>query len=367
MPQQPEPIRVLVVDDSALMRKALSGFITSDARLQLVGTAFNGREGLEKVALLKPDVVTMDIEMPVLDGLSALRELRRVHPGRSPAVLMCSSLTVEGSRAAFDALRLGAADVIAKDPSEVGKGHAGFRAELIEKLVAISPRPAATPRALERPATSAAPGKAVAGTIPRLSGVELELVAIGSSTGGPPVLEKLIASLPAGFRLPIVVAQHMPAMFTRTLAERLNELCAVRVVLAQHGMPVLPGTVYISEGGHQTRVERAGGRLRITCSTEPANALYKPSVNELFESIASACGPATLALMLTGMGDDGAIGAERLTRAGGRLVAQEASSCVVYGMPRAVVDRGLALAAISPTQMVELLASLALSPARLTA
>lgn len=342
------PIRVLVVDDSALMRKVISQMITSDPALRVVDTARHGADGLEKAKLLRPDVVTLDIEMPVMDGLTALRKIRAECPAPQPAVLMCSSLTSQGSHEALAALRAGAADVIAKDP-DVVSGPAGMREELIAKIKAIAgTRPRCSAR---RPI--------VHGRGPAPLTAATRIVVIGSSTGGPPVLEQILTRLPADLPVPIVVAQHMPPLFTRSLSDRLDNLCAVTVLHGEDRQPLPPGTVTIIPGGQHGRVKSVGGVLKLEVSGEPAAALYKPSVNELFRSAAEVAGDRAAAVMLTGMGDDGAVGSEALHRAGAPLVAQSAETCVVYGMPRAVVDRGLATATATPEAIASWIASLA--------
>ncbi len=380
-------MRVLVVDDSAFMRRAISVMLGADPAIEVVGTARNGKEGVEKALALNPDVITLDIEMPEMDGLTALREIRRLCPEPKPAVLMCSTLTSAGSHEALKAMRFGAADVIAKDPGAFGAGADVVKAELLAKVRSVGegvvrkraelttiPKPApevAPPRpiAKARPAPLATPLAAPAikpsdaSRLPKalsLSGRAIDLVVIGSSTGGPPVLEHILTNLPADFPAPVVVAQHMPAMFTKSMAERLDEMGALSVIQGAHEMPVRAGTVYILPGGLHGRVLRGTrpGTLRLDVSDQPATALYRPSVNELFASAASACGKGALGVMLTGMGDDGLVGAKLLHAAGGITIAQDQATCVVYGMPRVVVDAGVAAAALSPTEIVKALTTI---------
>ncbi len=369
-------MRVLVVDDSAFMRKAISQALACDPGIEVVGTACNGQDALEKAKKLAPDVVTLDIEMPVMDGMAALVRIRAECPEPKPAVLMCSTLTSAGSHEALKALRLGAADVIAKDPQALGAGADSARGELIEKVKAVGEPvarrraaagaigPAPTVARIARPAPARAePGPTI--QAPRsidLAGKTFDLVVIGSSTGGPPVLETILTALPADFPCPLVVAQHMPFMFTKSMSERLDEMSAVTAVHAEDGMALRAGCVYMIPGGKHGRVKRAGARLTIEVSDEPRSALYRPSANELFASGAGACGPRCLGVMLTGMGDDGVVGARLLHAAGGPIIAQDAESCVVYGMPRAVVDSGLASAALPPATIAQVLARL--SPTR---
>lgn len=335
MPEE-APIRVLVVDDSALMRKIISQMIASDPAMRVVDTARNGADAVEKALALRPDVITLDVEMPVMDGLAALRKLRAQCPAPQPAILMCSSMTSNGSHESLAALRLGAADVISKD-ADLVNGAAAMRDELVAKVRAIAGPTRRQPA--PKPLTGRPPPPLAPGT---------RLIVIGSSTGGPPVLEQILSRLPADLPAPVVVAQHMPALFTKSLADRLDSHCAVTVVHAEDRQPLHPGTVYIVPGGQHGRIRTAGAGLRLEISGEPAAALYKPSVNELFRSAAEAVGHRAAGVMLTGMGEDGAAGSQVLHAAGGPIIAQSAETCVVYGMPKAVVERGLAVAAASP-------------------
>lgn len=345
--------RVLVVDDSAFMRRAMSQMLGSDPGLEVIDTAANGREGLDKALALRPDVVTLDIEMPVMDGLTALRRIRaEVSP--PPAVLVCSSLTSAGSHEALKALRLGAADVIAKDGSAFSLGIEKIRPELLAKVKAI----AAGRFASVAEHAARAPARLDRGH--RLDAKACDLVVVGSSTGGPPVLETILSALPADLPVPVVVAQHMPLLFTKSLAERLDQECAITVLHAEPRMTLAPGCAYIAPGGSHTRVLRSPlGRMLIEVSPEPASALYKPSVNELFSSAARALGPRALAVILTGMGDDGMLGAKDLKARNAIVLAQDMPSCVVYGMPKAVAQAGCADASLPPEDLAAMLATLA--------
>lgn len=337
------PIRVLVVDDSLVMRSALSKFVQSDAALALIGTAKNGQEALDLIAKEKPDVVTLDVEMPVLDGLSTLKRLKAGNPP-TPAVLMCSTLTVKGSKESLEALKLGAADFIAKNTAS--DAMEAFGREYLAKVKGIAPRPGVAPRP-------------PFGTPACLASSRRDVVLIGSSTGGPPILEEVLAALPAGFPVPIVVAQHMPALFTKMLAERLSANCAVRVVHAEPGMPLAPGMAYIGPGGQHVRVARwSSGRYALEVSDRPREALYKPSVDELFASGAAAAGARCAAVVLTGMGEDGLRGGRAIKEAGGAIVTQSARTCAVYGMPRAVNDAGITSASLDPKQIGQAIAAL---------
>lgn len=345
-------INVLIIDDSAFMRRAITKMLGTDPALHVIDTARDGQDGLEKIKKHRPDVVTMDVEMPLMDGLTLLKALRREAPDPRPAVLMCSSLTGQGSHTALQALTLGATDVILKDPAVVGAGNAEFQRELISKIKGIGQARAAK---LGRSAPAAPTPRA---TPAELRDRQFELVLIGSSTGGPPVLETLLRALPGNTPFPVVVAQHMPALFTKSLAERLNGMCNIDVVHCDAEARLRPGAAHIIVGGKHGRVKKGQGGLVLEVSEEPREALYKPAVNELLASGAGV-GPRCLGVVVTGMGDDGMLGARELTRAGGMVVAQDAATSVVYGMPRAVIDDGSACAAMTPTELGQFLASLA--------
>jgi len=336
-------VRVLVCDDSAVMRKALSRVIEAEPGFELAGTARNGLEGVEKVKALRPDAVTLDIEMPELDGLGALTRIMSECP---TPVLMCSSLTTEGSHAALTALRLGAVDFLAKDPIEVAKGTSGFAEKLVMKLrtLGASRVGGKKPKPVEGAATSR--------MTPTFRPLQFDVVLIGSSTGGPPVLEEIVAALPADMSAPVVIAQHMPLLFTQAMTERLDRVGKVRVVLGSDGARLEAGVVYVCPGGSHGRVVRGErGELRLEVGSEPKKALYKPSVDELFLSGAKSVGARCLAVVLTGMGDDGLVGGRELKSRGSVLLAQDAETSVVYGMPRAVAVAGLTMASLTPEQV----------------
>ena len=352
-PEEGSDMNILVVDDSVFMRRSLTKMIESDPDLRVVDTARDGEDAVEKARLLKPDLITMDVEMPKMDGIEALRKIMATCP---TTVLMVSSLTSKGSREALKAMRLGAADFIAKDASFVSLNVDSMRDGLIAKIKAIGPMKKAL-RVGRSGATPSAPPAAT--STPAFGPDQFDLAVIGSSTGGPPVVEKIAGALPSDLAVPMVVAQHMPGVFTKSLAERLNIRCAVRVFEAENGMPLRPGTLYISPGGRQTRVRStatSGWFLRV--DDNPKDAMYKPSVNVLFASAVRAAGGRLLATVLTGMGDDGTEGAEEIARAGGVILTQSAATCIVYGMPKSVDDAGLSSASLSPEQVCEALATL---------
>ncbi len=353
-------IRVLVCDDSAFMRKAISQLIASDPQLVVIDTARNGQEAVEKAKKLSPDVITLDIEMPIMNGHQALTAIKRECrdlPEGPPAVLVCSSLTSAGSHDALQALREGAADIIAKDASFFSTNMEAMREDLIRKIKAIGgsrarragPRPAigstlARPMNALAAAHQAANLAAAAAMDLRpisLTGRRIDLIAIGSSTGGPPILETILSNLPPALPCPIVIAQHMPASFTKAMSERLDGMSAISVVHGEHGMPLHPGTAYVIPGGRHGRVRAIGpGPIRLEVSDDPKSAPFKPSVNELLASAARQSGKHCLGIVLTGIGDDGKVGGQELRTCGGTLLAQDPGTSVVYGMPKAAADVG---------------------------
>lgn len=342
-------IRIVVVDDSAFIRKALSMMLESDPAIKVVGTANNGEDGLETIRRLKPDLVTMDIEMPRMDGLTALRHIMESDP---VPVMMVSSITTDGAEATLEALELGAVDFIPKQLSYVSLDIVKIKEDLLAKIKNIVSRKHVLMARLRQRARFARitadarpkPAPDYTHTTPplRKRHHKIDLVAIGSSTGGPPALNSVISQLPTNLPVGIVIAQHMPPMFTRTLAERLNSSSRLTVKEAEDGDPVEPGHVYVSPGGKHLLVKKYGGRVRAVVSAEPSDTLYKPCVDVMFNSVAQTCGQTTLAVVLTGMGANGVKGARNIKSRGGLLIAQNEATCVVYGMPRAVVEARLA-------------------------
>lgn len=308
--------RVLVIDDSAFMRRALSRRIELDARFKVIDTASDGQEGVDKALALKPDVITLDVDMPVLNGIDALKAI--VAKTKIP-VIMVSAQTNEGARVTIEALEIGAFDFIPKSQGTENI-HEKLQAAVRARRAAVAPlaRPAA-------PVRLAAPGRVR---------VKPNLVLIGSSTGGPAALSTVIPQLPVNLSVPVVIAQHMPPHFTGALAKRLNDITAPTVVEAVHGEP-LAKKIYIAPGGMQTRVTAK----EIKVEQERGESLYKPSVDVLAESALQAFNGAVLAVMLTGMGNDGSAQFAKLRQAGAYVLAQDQASCVVWGMPRAVVEQ----------------------------
>lgn len=351
-------MRVLVVDDSAFMRKIISEMIASDPDLEVIGTARDGNDGIAKALELKPDLITLDIEMPNKDGLTALREINIKCRDFKPIVLMCSSLTVDGSSEALKALRIGAADVIGKDPATVGKKDAGFKKELLSKLHAIGGHNKFIKEAAAKSGNSnAAPQSPT--TSKEINFSRVKAVVVGSSTGGPPVLEEIFSNLSASLRVPIIVAQHMPEQFTKSLATRLDQHCSCAASLASHGAVLSTNGIHIAQGGsHIKPTKIAGSKVVARLVDSVPGAIYRPSVDLLFEAASEIYGDGLLAIQLTGMGADGGKGAQSVKDAGGQIIAQSATSCVVYGMPKAVIDANLADQVLDPKEIRDLIMAL---------
>ncbi len=331
-------IKVVVIDDSAFMRKAISTMLKKDRDIHVVGIAKNGSEGLDMVRKLNPDVVTMDIEMPVMDGLTALRRIMMEMPR---PVIMVSSLTTEGAEATLKAMEYGAVDFIPKQLSKVSLDIVKIEEELQSKVKAVARKKARTSRlaALQRPARIRKPPSPA--PVPRTGRLARDLIAIGVSTGGPPAVQKILSEIPASFPGTILIAQHMPKAFTGPFAKRLNESSPLTVKEAEDGDMVRPGWVFIAPGGMHIKINQRVSRIDVVVSDEPKDALYKPSANVLFSSVAEGVGKRALCVLLTGMGNDGLIGARELKAKGSVILAQSEETCVVYGMPKAVVDDGL--------------------------
>jgi two-component system chemotaxis response regulator CheB len=344
-------ISVLVVDDSAFMRKAISMMLESDPAIKVVGTARDGEEGIEKVKLLKPDLVTMDIEMPRMDGLAALRQIMLTNP---VPVMMVSSLTTSGAQATLDALEMGAVDFIPKQMSFVSLDIVKIKEDLLAKIKDIARRRHHL-MARYRQQQFAKLGTATAAVEAKLKPVEaapvkriikkrhhiLNIIAIGSSTGGPPALQAVIPKLPRNLPTGIVIAQHMPPMFTKSLADRLNSLSQLTVKEAVDGDPVEPGVVLIAPGGRQMTVKKRGGQSHVMVSDQPSDTLYRPCVDVMLNSVVEAYNGATMGVILSGMGSNGVIGLRNIKGKGGVIIAQNEQTCVVYGMPRAAVEAGI--------------------------
>jgi len=319
-------VRALVVDDSALMRQTLTRILDAAADVEVIATASNGLDALSKIEALRPDVVTMDVQMPRLDGLAALDLLMQRFP---VPVVMLSSLTDAGTEAAVRALALGAVDYVAKPSPKTGLGISSIAEELIEKV-----KRAARAQVRKRPSI-ARPAVARDGPPPRTERAGLQdLLVIGASTGGPRALAEVLGGLPADLPCAVVVVQHLPAGFTRSLANRLNETCPLSVAEAEGGQRVTPGQVLVAPGDFHLTLR--GDRVALDQGARRHGV--RPSIDTTLESVARAFGRNALAIILTGMGEDGAMGACALKAAGGAVWAEAESTCVVFGMPRAVIE-----------------------------
>lgn len=335
-------IRVLVVDDSVVIRRMVSDVLSGEPDIEVAGAAADGRIALQKIEQVNPDIVTLDVEMPMMDGLETLRQLRKTH--RRLPVIMFSTLTERGASATMDALVLGAADYVTK-PANVGSAAAALekiRTELIPKIRAHVPQAAAL----------VAPPASMAGLqISRLpcfmaatpaASSRVEVVAIGTSTGGPNALGELLPLLPQNFPVPVVIVQHMPPIFTKFLADRLSAKSQIPVMEAENCQELLPGHAYIAPGDFHMIVERSKDGARIRIQKEQPENSCRPAVDVLFRSVADVYRGDTLAVIMTGMGQDGLRGCGRIREMGGQILAQDAASSVVWGMPGYVANAGLA-------------------------
>jgi two-component system, chemotaxis family, protein-glutamate methylesterase/glutaminase len=352
--QPGERIRVLVVDDSVVIRLLVTHALDEDTEIQVVGTAANGAIALQRIPQYNPDVLTLDIEMPVMDGLETLRRLRREHP--QLRVIMFSTLTERGAAITLEALTLGASDYVTKASNEgsLDRSMARLREELIPKIkqffhLSGRDRAAARPEPAQVQVT---PPLWRSKPIPQSTKVRPKVVAIGVSTGGPTALGAILPQLPAEFPLPILIVQHMPPLFTRLLAERLGVSCRLSVKEASQGDPVAAGKILIAPGDFHLKVDGNGSGARVCLDQSPPQNSCRPAVDALFSSIGKAYGGAAIAVILTGMGQDGLRGAEILKAQGASILAQDEASSVVWGMPGAVVNAGLADCVLPLDQVV---------------
>ena len=362
------PIKVLVVDDSSFFRRRVSEIINASPALEVIATANNGQEAIDMVIKHKPDVVTMDVEMPVMDGITAVQKIMASNP---VPILMFSSLTHQGASATLDALEAGACDFLPKKFEDIARDKQEAIALLQQRIEMIASRrvrkvaekiepvaktttPSVTTTA--RPALSAlknvndrnAAAATPTPTVPvskrsRASGKSYDVLAIGTSTGGPVALQTILTKLPRNFKLPIVLVQHMPGTFTKAFAERLNGNCQISVKEAEDGDVLKAGCAYLAPGGKQMMVG-PNGKIKIVDGSEALN--YKPSVDITFASLSKSYSNKVLAIILTGMGADGRDGSRMLKEKGSEIWAQDEASCVVYGMPQAVAKAGIATESI---------------------
>ena len=390
-------VRVLVVDDSSFFRNRIQEALSSDSRIEIVGVAVDGREAVTKAVALKPDLITMDVEMPQLNGIEAVRQIMRQAPTN---VLMLSSLTHEGARVTLEALEAGAADYLTKDIRAWMDRSSSLTKEFIERVVALgksrqhrsipsfsrqpAPASSSSPRVFRSDPvlTKTRPEREFRSEIPKTppatqslsssrpsddrSGVathplsrikvpDARIVVIGASTGGPAALQKVLTALPANYPLPILLVQHMPGTFTKVFAERLNQQSRIRVREAVDGDRLEPGLALLCPGGMQMMLDpRQSDRVKILAGDD--RLTYKPSVDVTYASVAKIYGNKVIALMLTGMGADGCDGARLLKQAGGTLWAQSKDTCTIYGMPQAVVNAGLADAVLDLDDIGNMLA-----------
>ena len=357
-------VSVLVVDDSGFFRKRLTEILNASGNIKVVGVATNGREGVELAERLKPDVITMDYEMPVLDGISAVKEIMKRRP---TPVLMFSSLTYEGARVTLDALEAGAVDFLPKNFEEIARDTSQLQKILKDRILDVArsrpgartapaPEPARRPAPASPAARPSAPASRPAPATPSRSQPEpaaprtsgkrtpskhYNVVGIGTSTGGPIALQKVLMALPASFPAPLVLVQHMPASFTPAFADRLNKLCQIEVRQAEDGDMLRPGVALLAPGGKQMMIENRGGQGRVRILPGDDRLNYKPCVDVTFGSLARSFPGKTLGVILTGMGADGKEGCRLMKQSGSVIWSQDEKSSVIYGMPMAVAKAGL--------------------------
>jgi two-component system chemotaxis response regulator CheB len=333
------PIRILVVDDSVVIRRVLCDALASDPSIEVAGTASDGRIALAKVLQLKPDLITLDVEMPNMSGLETIAEIRKLHP-KMP-IIMFSTLTERGASTTLDALALGASDYVTK-PSNTGSLDVTMeriKQDLLPKIKALCGRRQVLDTT---PATQLYKKPTTVMTAPPRPAARIDILAIGTSTGGPNALAEVLPGIPKDFPVPIVIVQHMPPLFTRMLAERLDKQTAIRVHEGQPGASLSPGQAWIAPGDYHMTVERRGMASQLAMNQGPQEHSCRPAVDVLFRSVASAFGANTLAVVLTGMGSDGVLGSQAVRERGGRVYVQDEASSVVWGMPGQVAAAGFA-------------------------
>ncbi len=366
--------KVLVVDDSSFFRRRVTDILNKDPKLNVIDVAVNGQEAVDKALLLKPDVITMDIEMPVLNGIEAVRKIMAQSPS---AILMFSSLTHQGAKATLEALDAGALDFLPKKFSEIAKNSDEAGSLLRQRVIEIARKPvlqkagmrqSATPSSVTPPTSSLRNRQArtvprtnaaissqenkVVNVVKRSSGKEYKLLAIGTSTGGPVALQKILVELKQDFPLPIIIIQHMPAAFTAAFASRLNKLCKISIKEAAEGDILKPGCAYLAPGGRQMIISgnENSAKIKILDDNSP-KITFKPSVDISFGSAAKTFSGKVLGVILTGMGSDGKEGSRMLKAKGSTIWSQDEESCVVYGMPQAIDKAGISQLSLSLDSM----------------
>ena len=326
-----EKIRVLVVDDSPFMRAAIKRMLETDPEIEVIDTAKDGLEAVEKVKRLKPDLVTMDVEMPRMDGITAVKQIMKESPVPS---VMVSSLTQEGAKTTIEALEAGAVDYIPKELKKSSLDILNIKQQLLQKIKAIARTWRKKAEGRMPPPSRRSPG--------RRRRHPVEAIVIGVSTGGPKALQRIIPKLPADFPVPILIAQHMPPYFTKSLAERLDELSRIRVVEGSDGEEVAPGKAIIAPGGKHMKVLRIGGDgCAVKLLDNIKGLIYVPSADVLMEAAAEVYGDKVVGVILTGMGNDGLKGMTKIKEKGGITIAQDENSSVIFGMPKACIEAGV--------------------------
>ena len=337
----PGKIRVLVVDDSALMRQFISDILKSDPRIEVAGTARDGKDALAQIKILNPDIVTMDVEMPNMDGLQALEEIMKTKP---LPVIMVSSMTQEGAETTLKALALGCVDFIGKPSGTISLNIRDIGQELIDKVIAASTaklRPRLFGATGVKPSPFASDFRRMTPPANMMSTGRIDIVAIASSTGGPMALSELLPKLPKKFPVPIVITQHMPKEFTPSFSKRLNDSSEIEVLEGFDGLSLKAGRAVIAPGGTHLIVKRRAGAAVCGLSDAPPVLSVKPAANIMFQSVSEQYGGNVLCVILTGMGRDGTDGAIVLKKKGAYVIAESQKTCVVYGMPKAAVDAGV--------------------------
>ncbi|MCB0309767.1 MAG: chemotaxis response regulator protein-glutamate methylesterase [Bdellovibrionales bacterium] len=347
-------IRVLIVDDAVVIRKIVSDVLSTDSQIEIAGVAANGRIALQKIPQCNPDVITLDVEMPELDGISTVRELRKIYP-KLP-VIMFSTLTERGAEATLDALSAGASDYCTK-PANVGsvaEARERVRSELLSKIFALTNTHPASSQDSEPAPTLVNTAKMPSQARPvaqRASTERIDIVTIGVSTGGPNALAEVIPALAADLPVPLVCVQHMPPLFTKMLAERLDRDSKITVVEGADGMSLSPGQMYIAPGGKHMVIARRGNDYCLALNELPPENSCRPAADPLFRSVAEHFGAHALGVVLTGMGQDGLRGSQALKEVGAAVLAQDKESSVVWGMPGYVAEAGLADAVVPLSQI----------------